>query len=179
MPGAQLPGFGLYLTGLPASGKTTLARAVQEMLSARGIPAAVLDSDELRGVLTPNPAYSPAERDWFYEVLAYIAALLVENRVNVIIAATAPLKSHRRAARTRLPRLIEIYVDCPPAVCRARDPKGLWQKADAGEINTLPGAGYPYEPPDQADLRVDTGRLSSQEAARCILDDLIRRGLVV
>lgn len=100
---------------------------------------------EIRSILTPNPTYSPEERDWFYQVFAFIASLLIDNGVNVIIAATAPRNSHRQEARAVIQRFAEVYLSCPIETCRARDPKGLWKQADAGEIQTLPGAGYPYE----------------------------------
>lgn len=178
MPEKDRQGFAIYLTGLPSSGKTTLAHALREMLSQRGISVQVLDSDEMRRILTPNPTYSSPEREWFYEVLAFIASLLVNNGVNVIIAATAPLQAHRQAARSRIHRFAEVYLHCPPEVCRARDPKGLWKRADAGEIRTLPGAGVPYEPPESPEMRVDTEHLSAQKAASLVIGPLKDKGFI-
>jgi adenylylsulfate kinase len=165
MTTAKQPGFALWLTGLPSSGKTTLARAVSQRLAAQGSGAQLLDSDELRRKLTPQPSYSEAERDWFYGMIVFLAELLTNNGVNVIIAATAPLRAYREAARERLARFAEVYVVCPPEVCRARDPKGLWQKADAGEIKTLPGAGAAYEAPLSPELSVNTAEASVETAA--------------
>lgn len=165
-------GFAIWFTGLPSSGKSTLARAVAEQLAAEGTGVQLLDSDGLRRVLTPEPTYTAEERDWFYEVVVFVARLLVENGVNVLIAATGPRRRYREAARARLPRFAEVYVFCPPAVCRDRDPKGLWAKADQGLITTLPGAGAPYEPPAVPEAQVDTSELSVAQATTQLLKQL-------
>jgi len=166
------PGFVIWLTGLPASGKTTVAHALSDLLLNRGVSVQILDSDQLRRKLTPNPIYSPEERDWFYDVVTFLAGLLTDNGVNVLVAATAPRRAYREAARARVHRFAEVYVDCSPQICRARDPKGLWKRADKGEIDSLPGLGAPYEPPDSPEVRVDTVRLSSEAAAQQILHQL-------
>ena len=175
MPG-QETGFAIWLTGLPSSGKSTLAQALARHLAREGISVQILDSDDLRETLTPQATYTPSERRWFYEVLVYITGLLTDNGVNVLIAATGPRRSFRRAGRQRLSRFAEVYVDCPLAVCRERDPKGLWQRADAGEIDTLPGAGAPYEPPEDAEVRVDTAQRDVDSSVREILSTLRTQG---
>lgn len=163
------PGFALWFTGLPSSGKTTLARAVQAPLQARGLPVVVLDSDALRRQLTPEPTYSEAERDWFYETVGFLAALLAGDGVNVLIAATAPRRAYRHRARARIGRFAEVYVVCAPDVCRERDPKGLWARAARGEIDALPGAGAPYEAPVAPEVRVDTAARSVAEGVALVL----------
>jgi adenylylsulfate kinase len=170
------PGFALWLTGLPSSGKTTLARALSRLFHERGISVQILDSDELRRRLTPEPTYSLEERDWFYDIITFLAELLTANGVHVLIAATAPRRAYRQAAREGIERFVEVYVECPPEVCRARDPKGLWERADRGEIATLPGVGTPYEAPDAPEVRVDTARFSAEEAAHCVQRQLDRAG---
>ena len=169
------PGFAIWLTGLPSSGKTTLAYALSRLLAERGIGVQLLDSDDLRRKLTPNPTYSVEERDWFYDVVTFLAGLLTDNGVNVLIAATAPRRAYRQAARDRIAQFAEVYVHCSPEECRARDPKGLWERADKGQIATLPGAGVPYEPPEYPEVCVDTAHLSIEETARRILDQLDER----
>jgi adenylylsulfate kinase len=172
------PGFAVWLTGLPSSGKTTLAAALHSLLAERGVPAQLLDSDELRRVLTPDPAYTSQKRDWFYGVLVWLAGLMTDNGVNVLIAATAPRRVYREAARGRIDRCSIVHVDCPAEVCRARDPKGLWRRSAEGEIVALPGAGAAYEPPPAPDVRVNTAELSIEEAAQQILHALEGQGWV-
>jgi adenylylsulfate kinase len=176
MPGSVRPGFVLWLTGLPASGKTSLAQALSRLLAQRGIRVQILDSDALRRRLTPEPTYTPEERDWFYDVVAWLAELLASHGVHVLIAATASRRAYRQAARQRLARFAEVYVDCPVEVCRARDPKGLWARAEEGEIVDLPGAGAPYEAPEAPEAYVDTARTTPEEAAHQVLDQLAARG---
>jgi adenylylsulfate kinase len=176
MPHDPAPGFAIWLTGLPSSGKTTVAYVLRDLLAERGIAAQVLDSDELRTRLTPHPTYSPRERDWFYAMVAYVAELLTTNGVNCLIAATAARRVYREEARKRITRFAEVYVDCSPEVCQKRDPKGLWQKAQQGEVASLPGMGMPYEPPSSPDVRVDTETHSAQDAAQRIFAQLDGEG---
>jgi adenylylsulfate kinase len=178
VPKDTRPGFAIWLTGLPSSGKTTLAHALSCLLSERGLAAQILDSDELRRRLTPDPTYSARERDWFYGVVTFLAELLTANGVSVVIAATASRRAYRQAARARIARFAEVYVECSPAVCRTRDPKGLWKRADRGEIANLPGAGAWYQAPAAPEVRVDTARHSAEVAARHIMKDLDDRGFL-
>ena len=159
----------MWLTGLPASGKTTLARTLRRKLAARGVECVVLDSDEVRQVLTPHPTYTPEERDRFYRGLVDLAHLLTDYGVNVIIAATGTWRAYRDAARKQLHPFAEVYVRCPIEVCRRRDPKGLYARADAGEITSLPGVGVPYEEPEDPAVVVDTDVLTPEEAAERVI----------
>jgi adenylylsulfate kinase len=155
------PGFAIWLTGRPAAGKTTLAREIRQLLAEQGIHTVILDSDELRQIVTPRPQYSTEERNGFYEVMALLAAWLVRNGVNVLIAATAHRRLYRDQARVLIQRFAEVYVDCPLAACRQRDSKGLYTQAAAN----LPGVGVPYEPPLAAEAVVDTGQHRPARAA--------------
>jgi adenylylsulfate kinase len=172
------PGFAIWLTGLPSSGKTTLAHALSRLLAERGLAVQILDSDELRRRLTPSPTYSAEERDWFYDIITFLAELLTTNGVNVLIAATASQRAYRQAARERIVRFAEVHVACPPGVCRTRDPKGLWARANRGEITNLPGAGALYDAPDAPEARVDTASYSPEAAARRLLGHLDARGFL-
>jgi adenylylsulfate kinase len=160
----------VWLTGPPASGKSTIARALAAELERRGRRAVVLESDALRRVLTPAPCYDDAERDFFYGALAGIGRLIVEQGIPVIFDATAHRRAWREEARRRIPGLIEVWVDCPEPVRRARDPKGLYAAAAAGSVRALPGLQEPYEPPSAPALIVRGDRDRPEEAARRIAD---------
>ena len=162
-------GFAIWLTGLPASGKSTLAAALAEELARLGVSAQILDSDEMRRVLTPQPTYSREERDWFYGVMVYIGRLLVENGVNVIFAATANRRRHRAEARRAIDKFMEVYVRCPLETCMARDRKGIYAKALAGQASTVPGLQDPYEPPESPEVVVEADRQSPQECAQQVI----------
>jgi adenylylsulfate kinase len=161
--------FALWLTGLPASGKTTLANLLAEELHRRDMPVEVLDSDKLRKVLTPDPTYSAEERDWFYKTLAYIGKLLVQNGVNTIIAATAHRLEYRQRAREYLPQYIEVYVRCSIDTCMERDQKGIYKKAIGSKDMHLPGVQELYEEPEAPALIVDTEENSPLEGVQKIL----------
>jgi adenylylsulfate kinase len=178
MKPAAKSGFAVWFTGLPSSGKTVMAEKMCEILSERGVTAVLFDSDELRRVLTPRPVYTDEERDWFYGVVVYLAEHLTESGVNVVIAATAPRRYYRATARLHIEKFAEVFVDCSEALCRARDPKGLWKKADSGEIRSLPGAGIPYEKPSSPEVRIDTAHTSVTDGARRVLSALETLGFV-
>jgi adenylylsulfate kinase len=173
-----MPAFALWLTGLPASGKSTVAGALRELLHARGVDAVVLESDALRRILTPWPKYDVAERDLFYAALAHLAAFLVARGVPVVLDATANRRAYRDAARAAIARFAEVYVDCPLEVCAARDPKGLYRDAREGRSAALPGVQAAYEPPPHAELVLAADRLPAREAASEIAEWLERRGWI-
>jgi len=175
MPSERRPAFAVWLTGLPASGKSTVARAAQAMLADRGIRVAVLESDDLRRLFTPNPRYDAPERDRFYGALADLARRLAGNGVPVLVAATANLRAYRDRARAGIPRFLEVFVDCPLPVCRARDPKGIYRRAASGTAPNVPGVSAPYEPPLRPEVVVN-GERAPAESAGEILSALSSRG---
>jgi adenylylsulfate kinase len=172
------PAFAVWITGLPASGKSTMARALTQELSSRGIDVAGLESDALRAVLTPRATYSDEDRDAFYRAVAHVGALLVNHGVPVIFDATANRRVYRDYARSMINRFVEVYVDCPIAVCVARDPKGLYRKAQSGEATNMPGLQATYEPPEHPDLVVSGDRDPAEKAARAIVRLLEQRAYV-
>ena len=176
MTATALEGFAVWFTGLPASGKSTLARGVQHRLASRGVATQLLDSDELRARLLPDPTYSEAERDWFYDLIVFLAGLLTHNGVNVLIAATGQKRAYRDAARAEIGNFCEVFVDCPPEVCRARDPKGLWEKAERGEIHNLPGVDALYEAPLHAKVIIHNDQLAVEDAVALAEAALVERG---
>ena len=137
----------VWLTGPPASGKSTIAGEFVRRLAEEGVPVAWLESDALRPILAPGAGYSRPERNAFYAALADLAALLSAQGLNVLIDATAPRRSHRDRLRKRVPDLLEILVDAPLEIREGRDPKGLYRRARAGDAPHLPGATEEYEPP--------------------------------
>lgn len=170
--------FALWLTGLPASGKTTLANLLAEELNRRDMQVQVLDSDKVREVLTPDPSYSADERDWFYQVLAFLGQLLVQNEVITIIAATAHRQVFRLRARDYLPELIEVYVRCPVKTCMERDQKGIYKKALGSKNMYLPGVQELYEEPDAPAIIVDTEESPPLECVQKIIAHLEHFGRI-
>ena len=168
--------FAVWITGLPASGKSTVSRALVSQLAAYGIDAAVLESDVLRQVFTPNPNYSEEERTVFYRQMTWIGVLLIGHGVPVVFDATANRRSYREAARTAIPRLLEVYVDCPLEVCMARDPKGIYQCGRQAEASSVPGLQTTYEPPEEPGVVIHGDREDPELAAQRIVAKLIEKG---
>jgi adenylylsulfate kinase len=142
----------VWVTGLPGSGKTTLAGRVAERLRAAGMGCAVLDGDEVRAALERPAGTGDAERDAFYAALARLAALLARQGLVVVVAATANRAAHRDLARALAPRYLEVLVATPAEECERRDPKGLYAAARAGRARGLPGLDAAYEAPAAPDV---------------------------
>lgn len=162
-------GFAIWITGLPASGKSTIARGLKPQIEASGMTVEVLESDEVRRMLTPEATYSQAERDLFYRALALMGAKLVVHGVTVIFDATASRREYRDFARALIPRFIEVAVECPLETCMQRDYKGTYQRGQRGESSTVPGLQKPYESPLRPDLIIDTTKMEVGEAVKHIL----------
>lgn len=166
--------WAVWLTGPPASGKSTIARALRDALLSRGVRAVVLESDALRRLLTPDASYEPEERDRFYASVAALASLLVEQGFPVVVDATAPRRAHRERLRRSVRDFLEVLVATPREICERRDPKGLYARARAGDAPHLPGATEVYEEPESPDLVV-SGTAPPEESARTILRALEER----
>ncbi len=158
--------FAVWLTGLSGSGKSAIARELLRLLHERGVEVAVLESDVMRTQLTPFARYDEAERDFFYATLGEIGCLLVQRQKAVVFDATANRRAYRDAARQRIARFAEVYVETPLEVCIARDPKGLYAK----------GIEIPYEPPAAPELALRGDRGTPQENAAAVFALLERRG---
>lgn len=152
-----MTGTVVWITGLPSSGKSTLAARVVERLRADGMAAALLDGDQVRGALDPRPGYDPESRSRYYGTLARLAALLARQGLVAVVAATAHRRAFRARARAVAPRFIEVFVDVPLEVCAARDTKGLFAAARRGTVTELPGVGSGFEPPLAPDVVADGG----------------------
>lgn len=142
----------VWVTGLPGSGKTTLAERVAARLRGAGVACAVLDGDEVRAALERPAGAGDAERDAFYGALARLAALLARQRLVVLVPATANRAEYRERARALAPRYLEVHVATPAGECERRDPKGLYAAARAGRAQGLPGLDAAYEPPAAPDV---------------------------
>jgi len=141
----------IWLTGLPASGKTTLSQRLHACLVDRRLAACVLDGDVMRAILTPRLGYSDDARAEFYGMLARLAAELASQGLIVLVPATAHLRAYREQARRLTPRFIEVWVTTSLEECRRRDPKGLYAIAEKVPGH-LPGVDLPYEPPTDPEV---------------------------
>ncbi len=169
--------FAIWITGLPASGKSTIVSALRPRLEALGLTVEVLESDAVRRILTPEATYSQAERDLFYRALAFTGQRLVANGVTVIFDATASMRGYRDYARREISRFAEVAIDCPLDVCMQRDRKGTYGKGQRGETATVPGLQVPYEGPVNPEVRIDTTKVQPPEAAARILEFVKRNFL--
>ncbi len=176
-------GWCVWITGLPGSGKSTVAQVLLKKLWKRKVRAQIISSDRLRKVITPKPTYSEEERDTVYGTIVFIAKLLTQNGINVIIDATGNLRKYRYHARKELPRFMEAYLLCPLEVCILREtgrteylyaPENIYKKAFTEESATVPGKGAPYEEPLQPEVTVDSNILDPNECAQRILETLIK-----
>ena len=164
-------GFAVWLTGIPASGKSSITRELVRLLQTRGVTAVVLESDAMRNILTPDPTYSEEERSRFYRSLSLIGELITRSGTNVIFDATANKREYRDHARRLIKKFIEVYVSCPLEVCTKRDPKGIYAQAALHKTTTVPGLQAVYEPPLNPDLTLD-GQAPPETGAVLILDKL-------
>lgn len=175
-----MSGYGsiaIWLTGLPASGKSTIAVVLKPKLEELGLSVDVLESDTVRRSLTPTPTYSQMERDLFYRALAFMGAKLVSHGVAVIFDATANKRAYRDFARSLIPKFIEVAVECPLKLAMQRDYKGTYQRGQRGKSSTVPGLQDPYEPPLNPEVRIDTTKVTVNEATEMIRE-VVRDKLV-
>lgn len=155
--------WAIWITGPPGSGKTTLARGAAKGLDAWGVPAKILELDAIRKILTPRPTYSEWEREIVYRALAFMAKLLTDARVPVLIDATAHRRSWRELARELIPFFAEVQLVCSLEVCREREkarssghaPRGVYARAGRPGA-TVPGVDVPYENALHPELILDT-----------------------
>ncbi len=169
-------GIVIWFTGIPASGKSTLAAAVQRELEAMGLPVENLDADEVRSNLSPNLGYSEEARDENTKRLAWFANKLAGYGANVVIAAVSSRRAYRDRARSWCEKFVEVYVDTPLEVCQQRDPKGLYARAARGEVSDIAGMHQPYEPPDAPEVHVRTAESSVEECVEAVMGALRELG---
>lgn len=169
-------GFTLWFTGLSGSGKTTLARAVERVLRDRGLKVEVLDGDVIRTNLSKGLGFSKEDRDTNIKRIGFVCKLLSRHGVAAIASAISPYREVRDSVRRDIGRFVEVYCRCPLDVLVARDVKGLYQKALAGEITNFTGVSDPYEEPLNPEVVVDTDTETPEESAAKILSKLEELG---
>jgi adenylyl-sulfate kinase len=165
-------GFVLWLTGLSASGKTTVGALVARELEERGLTVDVLDGDVVRTHLSKGLGFSKEDRDTNIERIGWVASRLARSGAAVIVSAISPYAETRRRARALVEEhapFVEVHVATSLEVCASRDPKGLYAKARAGEIEHFTGVSDPYEEPAAPELRLDTEGFAPAESAATVL----------
>ena len=162
----------MWITGLPASGKSTIVSTLVLQLRALGVQPAVLESDALRPIFSPHGTYTDEDRDVFYGQLVYVGTLLTRHGVPVIFDATANRRRYREHARNEIQQFLEVYVQCPLETCMARDPKGIYRRGREGNATTVPGLQAPYEPPQAPDVVVCSDKETPESAASRIINTL-------
>lgn len=170
----------VWFTGLSGSGKSSVARAVEARLFQQACRSFVLDGDNVRHGLCADLGFAPADRAENIRRAAETARLFSEAGMIVLAAFISPFRADRARARALLPAgdFIEVYCRCPLAVCEARDVKGLYRRARAGQIAEFTGISAPYEAPGAAELVLDTCSISLDEAAGRVLDLLRECGVI-
>jgi adenylyl-sulfate kinase len=171
------PGFCLWFTGLSGAGKSTIANLVVDELRARGHNVELLDGDEVREFLSKGLGFSREDRDTNIRRIGFVATLLARNGAVAVTAAISPYRAIRDEVRANIDNFVEIHVATPLEDCEARDVKGLYAKARAGEIPEFTGVSDPYEPPLAPELRIETAGRTPQESAAEVVDWLERAGL--
>lgn len=156
----------IWLTGLPCSGKTTLAREIEKFFKNKGQPIQVLDGDVIRTTFCSDLGFSKQDREENVRRVAFVAKLLSDNGVNVVVALISPYQKMRKMAKKICPNMAEVYVKCSLAECKRRDAKGMYKKALSGKMKNFTGVNDLYEEPRNPDLVVDTEGEKADEWAR-------------
>ena len=170
----------VWFTGLSGSGKSTLAHAVEETLHQQGCRTFVLDGDNVRHGLCGDLGFSGKDRMENIRRIGEIAKLFMEAGVIVLTAFISPYRADRERVRGMVEHgdFIEIYCDAPIEICEARDVKGMYKKARAGQIAEFTGISSPYEAPENPELSVNTGKGELDDCVRQVIGEMVQRGLI-
>ncbi len=166
----------VWLTGIPGSGKTTLAIELEKYYQKNGLPVEILDGDEIRKTLSKDLGFSPEDRKEHNRRVIFVAQILSKNGVTTIIPLISPYRETRDFARREIPNFVEVWVKTSVDECIKRDPKGLYKKALAGEIKNLTGLQAPYEEPQNAELVLDTEKQNVEKSVDLITTTLKKLG---
>jgi adenylylsulfate kinase len=173
--------FTLWFMGRPAAGKSTLASRVEDRLVERGFAIENLDGDEIRKHLHPDLGFSREDRRTNNRRTAYIAKLLNRNNIPVIVGMITPFRDSQEQARDIVEdegEFVLVYVKCSVDAAAERDPKGLYEKARAGNIEKFTGINHPFQEPLNPDIVVDTEELAIEDGVEHVLNELTDRGLL-
>jgi adenylyl-sulfate kinase len=173
-----MKGFTLWFTGLPCSGKSTLAKNVQEILLERGLNVELFDGDEIRTNLTKGLGFSKEDRDTNIRRVGYVCKLLSRNGVIAIAAVISPYEEIREEVRKSIGRFVEIYLDAPLEELIRRDVKGMYKKALAGEIKNFTGIDDPYETPEKPEVHIMTAEEKPEQSTQKIIRTLELLGYI-
>ena len=171
-------GFTVWFTGLPCSGKTTIADIVADKIRDRGYRVERLDGDIVRKGLTSDLGFSKEDRDENIKRVTFVAKLLTRNGVAVLATFVSPYRARRSKTRAEIGEFVEIYTRTPLEVCISRDVKGMYQKALAKEISNFTGIDDPYEEPKNPELILDTDKESVEESVEKVIDKLVELGYI-
>jgi 3'(2'), 5'-bisphosphate nucleotidase len=170
------PAAVVWFTGLPGSGKTTLARAVEDRLKQLGASTERLDGDEIRTIF-PETGFSREARDAHVRRVGHLASRLEHHGVTSLVALVSPYRESRDFVRRLCERFIEVHVSTPIEECERRDPKGLYRRARAGQVTEFTGVADAYEPPASPELTIDTTALAPEAAADLVMAKLLPSGM--
>lgn len=169
-------GFVVWITGLPGSGKTTIANELRPMLEKRGLDVEVFDGDWVRKELSPDLGFSKEDRELHNKRVIHMSKLLVKHGVAVIVCLISPYREVRRYARDQIGSFVEVWAKASLEACIKRDPKGLYAKALRGEIKDMTGVQHPYEEPENAEVVLETEQQTPRQSAESIVHGLVRLG---
>ena len=173
----NLPSFEpctIWITGITASGKTTLGKSLFEFLIEKGVnPLEFLDGDEIRKSLNKNYGHSLEDRQIILKKIVEIVKDKNKKGITTIVSTVSHKKAMRDYARSQIPQFIEVYLECPNEVCADRDYKGLYEKAKAGEYQTFPGVTEPYEPSENPELILNTSQMSIDECSAILFKSIV------
>lgn len=171
----------IWITGLSASGKSTIAVELEHRLFAKEIKTFVLDGDNVRHGLNKDLGFSPEDRKENLRRVGEVAKLLVDAGILTVAAFISPFASDREAIRQLFSsneEFVEVYLKCDLAVCETRDPKGLYKKARRGEIPDFTGISQPYEIPVDPAITIETDRLGIEESVDAVIEYLTKKGII-
>ncbi len=169
----------VWFTGLPSSGKSTLARSLERLLKKAGLPVELLDGDVVRTHLSKGLGFSREDRDLNIKRIGFVCHLLTKHGVVAIVSAVSPYREARGYNRRMIGEFVEVYVKASPAACETRDVKGLYKKARAGEIKGFTGVDDPYEEPEHPEVICHTEKESPEESLIKVVERLEALGYLM